>query len=133
MKFTKILLIILYIFIETVKAQNPFTYLSAVTQQVMANCKSKGDSGVRQFSECDQESNYTNGQICCLAYGTNADGTSFRGCISMNLTMFQNRTLTYNSDTISGTVVCDKNYNYDNYLKYSFFFLSYLYIVEILL
>ena len=87
----------------------------------MANCKSKGDSGVRQFSECDQESNYTNGQICCFAYGTNADGTSFRGCISMNLTMFQNRTLTYNSDTISGTVVCDKNYNYDNYLKYSFF------------
>ena len=54
-KVTKILLIIIYIFIEIVKAQDTFSYLSPITQQVMANCKSKGDSGVRQFSECDRE------------------------------------------------------------------------------
>ena len=107
---------------------NPFTFLSEITSKVQTNCKLKGESDVRQFSDCDTESNYTNNQICCLIYGINADRTNYRGCVAMNLTMFANKTLEYDSETISGRLICDKNYNYDNYYKNSFIFSLFLII-----
>ena len=81
----------------------------------MANCKSKGETGVKGFSDCNQVSNYTNDQVCCFIYGTNADGSSYRGCVAMNMTMFGNKTFSYDSETISGTLICDINYNFSNY------------------
>ena len=49
-------LIIIITFLQYINSQAFFFYLSNITQQVINNCKSKGESGVRQFSDCDLES-----------------------------------------------------------------------------
>ena len=131
----KIISLILFIFsfLETINCQfEVFGYLSSITLQVMSNCKSRGETGVKQFSDCNQASNYTNDQICCYIYGINADGTSYRGCIAMNMTMFGNKTLSYDSETISGTLICDANYNFSNYFKNCMIFYLYLFVVIII-
>ena len=89
----------------------------------MLKCKSKGDSqNVRLFSDCNTESDYDNDLVCCLISGNDLDGTKYKGCIAMNNFMFSNKSLSYESDGISGTVICDENYNSDFYLKVLYFF-----------
>ena len=112
---------------------NPFSYLSPVTLQVMENCKLKGESEVKQFSDCDKASNYTNNQICCYVFGINTDGTSYRGCVAVDLEIFGNKTTEYKSDKLSGTLICDLNYNFDKYYKSSNILFSFILIASFLL
>ena len=123
---------LLFMFLKSINCQFTFTYLSNVTLEVMENCKLKGENGVKQFSDCEPASNYTNNQVCCYIYGNNLDGTNYRGCIAMSVKMFANKTLSYESETISGTLICDKNYNYGNYNKNSIAFYLYIFISIIL-
>ena len=119
-------LIIIITFLQYINSQTFFFYLSNITQQVINNCKSKGETGVRQFSDCDLESNYTNNQICCYVTGINVDGTDYRGCVAMDLKIFGNKTLSYESHKLSATLICDKNYNFGKYYKNIFNFLIYI-------
>ena len=47
--------------------------------------------------------------------GINANGTDYNGCITIDANIFGNKTWTYESDKITGTVIWDKNYNFGNY------------------
>ena len=133
MKILISLILFIFTFLRAIYCQfEPFGYLPNVTLEVMANCKSKGETGVKGFSDCNQVSNYTNDQVCCFIYGTNADGSSYRGCVAMNMTMFGNKTFSYDSETISGTMICDINYNFSNYYKNYMIFYLYLFIALII-
>ena len=120
-------LIIILTFLSSINTQGElFFYLSETTKKVMQNCKLKGEKGVRQFSDCDLESNYTNNQICCYVSGINSNGTDYNGCIAMDANMFGNKTLKYESHKITGTLICDKNYNCGKYYKNILAFLMFI-------
>ena len=131
MKIFRIITILILSFIITINSQeNPFIYfLSEQSIMDTEKCKAKGENGVKQFSDCETESNYDNQQICCLIYGTNLDGTSYRGCIAMNSTMFYNKSVSYKSSTISGTVICTDYFNLSEYYKYPLIFYLFLFII----
>ena len=126
-------LIIIITFLSTINAQfDIFFYLSNITKKVRENCRLRGEQRVRHFSDCDLESNYTNNQICCMISGINANGTLYNGCIAMDANIFGNKTLTYESDKITGTVICDKNYNSGNYFNNIFIFSIYVLLLTFL-
>ena len=126
-------LIIIITFLSPINTQvDIFFYLSNITKQVRENCRLKGERGVRSFSDCDLESNYTNNQICCMISGINANETDYNGCIAMDANIFGNKTLTYESDKITGTVICDKNYNSGNYFNNIFIFFIYVLLLTFL-
>ena len=131
MKIFRIITILILSFIITINSQeNPFIFfLSEQSIIDTEKCKAKGENGVKQFSDCETESNYDNQQICCLIYGTNSDGTSYRGCIAMNSTMFYNKSVSYKSSTISGTVICTDYFNLSDYYKYPLIFYLFLFII----
>ena len=131
MKIFRIITILILSFIITINSQeNPFIFfLSEQSIIDTEKCKAKGENGVKQFSDCETESNYDNQQICCLIYGTNSDGTSYRGCIAMNSTMFYNKSVSYKSSTISGTVICTDYFNLSEYYKYPLIFYLFLFII----
>ena len=137
MKIINSLLFIVIIYSISINAAdvviNPFSYLSPVTLQVMENCKLKGESEVKQFSDCDKVSNYTNNQICCYVFGINTDGSSYKGCVAMDLDIFGNKTMEYKSDKLTGTLICDINYNFEKYLKSSNILFSFIFIASFLL
>ena len=126
------LITLIFILVKIESQVSPFFYLSNETFKVMEDCQLKGENGVKKFDDCEPASNYTNNQVCCLIYGTNSDGTNYRGCIAMHIPMFANRTLKYESDVISGVVVCDKNFNKAHYYNKYFTFFSYLLLASIL-
>ena len=131
MKIFRIITILILSFIITINSQeNPFIFfLSEQSKIDTEKCKAKGENGVKQFSDCETDSNYDNQQICCLIYGTNSDGTSYRGCIAMNSTMFYNKSVSYKSSTISGTVICTDYFNLSDYYKYPLIFYLFLFII----
>ena len=131
MKIFRIITILILSFIITINSQeNPFILLLSEQSIIdTEKCKAKGENGVKQFSDCETESNYDNQQICCLIYGTNSDGTSYRGCIAMNSTMFYNKSVSYKSSTISGTVICTDYFNLSDYYKYPLIFYLFLFII----
>ena len=129
MKLT-ILIIILYI-IKIINCQyETFFYLTPDELYRINKCKNKGTTqNVRTFSDCNTESDIENKSICCLVSGYESDGTKYRGCIAMNSDMFSNKTVSYESDFISGKVICDENYNSDFYYKSLIIFYINLFLV----
>ena len=131
MKKLRILTSLMLSFIVVINSlDNPFIYfLSNQSLIEYENCLAKGEMGVKQFSDCDTESNYDNQQVCCYIYGTNLDGTLYRGCMVMNTTLFLNKTFSYTSSSISGTVVCTKDFNFSYYYKNPLIFYLFLFII----
>ena len=131
MKKLRIITSLMLSFIVVINSlDNPFIYfLSDQSLIDYENCLAKGERGVKQFSDCDTESNYDNQQVCCYIYGTNLDGTLYRGCMVMNTTLFLNKTFSYTSSSISGTVVCTKDFNFSYYYKNPFIFYLFLFII----
>ena len=122
-------LIIIITFLSPIKTQlDIFFYLPSITRNVMENCRLKGEKGVRHFSDCDIESNYTNNQICCFVTGINTNGTDYNGCIAVDANIFGNKTLKYESNKLTGTLICDKNYNCGKYYKNIFVILIYIFL-----
>ena len=93
-----------------------------LTIEVSNKCKEIGEKNrVKGFSDCDQGSNLDNYQICCYYYGVNADKTHTEGCIAVNSTLFLNKSISYSSSGISGSLICTDNYTFSNYINISLF------------
>ena len=132
MKKLRILTSLMLSFIVVINSlDNPFIFFLSNQSLILdyENCLAKGEMGVKQFSDCDTESNYDNQQVCCYIYGTNLDGTLYRGCMVMNTTLFLNKTFSYTSSSISGTVVCTKDFNFSYYYKNPLIFYLFLFII----
>ena len=102
--------------------------------QVANRCKEFGEQNrVKQFSECEPYSNNATSQICCYLTGVNADKSHYEGCIAVNSVLFGNKSISYSSSTISGTLICTKDYTSNNYIKISIFhlFLFGLFIISL--
>ena len=111
---------ILIIF-QIIKCQN-FSYWEDVTTKVATLCKdSVQGKRVKQFSDCNIYSNLSNFQICCYITGVNADKSHYDGCIAVNSTLFENKTITYSSSGISGSLICTNDYTSHNYINVSIF------------
>ena len=89
---------------------------------LMQQCNSAGDRN-RNFEDCDKYSDYKNNLICCFLTGTNADSSRYTGCISLFANIFQNKTIKYPSSGISGTLVCSKDYNSLQFIKFSLLYI----------
>ena len=97
-----------------------FSFTSDVTSQVANNCRdSVQEKKVKQFSDCNSYSNLSNFQVCCYITGVNADKTHYDGCIAVNSTLFLNKTITYSSSGISGSLICTDDYTSHNYINIS--------------
>ena len=132
MKKLRIITSLMFSFIVVINSlDNPFIFFLSNQSLILdyENCLAKGEMGVKQFSDCDTESNYDNQQVCCYIYGTNLDGTLYRGCMVMNTTLFLNKTFSYTSSSISGTVVCTKDFNFSYYYKNPLIFYLFLFII----
>ena len=132
MKKLRIITSLMLSFIVVINSlDNPFIFFLSNQSLILdyENCLAKGEMGVKQFSDCDTESNYDNQQVCCYIYGTNLDGTLYRGCMVMNTTLFLNKTFSYTSSSISGTVVCTKDFNFSYYYKNPLIFYLFLFII----
>ena len=132
MKKLRIITSLMLSFIVVINSlDNPFIFFLSNQSLILdyENCLAKGEMGVKQFSDCDTESNYDNQQVCCYIYGTNLDGTLYRGCMVMNTTLFLNKTFSYTSSSISGTVVCTKDFNFSFYYKNPLIFYLFLFII----
>ena len=120
MKIYLYLFSILIIF-PIIKCQN-LSYSEDVTTRVATICKdSVQGKRVKQFSDCDIYSNRTNLQVCCYITGVNADKSHYDGCIAVNSTLFENKTITYSSSGISGSLICTNDYISHNYINISIF------------
>ena len=116
------ILLILFILLNYINSQNQ-------TFNAVEECKKKGERfGVREFSECEKESDYVNNYICCYYNGKN--GTSNQeGCIALDYEIFVNKTVSYKvNDDISFNIICDTNYNFAYYYKNSFIFIFCIFI-----
>ena len=101
-----------------------FDYLGPALAEVKRKCKNYGqENRVRQFSDCKNLSNSTFNETCCYLAGYHANGTYYQGCTSVNEILFGNKTITYTSSGISGSLVCTDNYTYNKYINISFFHL----------
>ncbi len=99
----------------------------------MDNCKERGlKNRVKSFSECEKESNYAGGKICCFYNGKNGS-SYYEGCISLDSEIFSNKTVSYDFDTISFSIICDNNYNSGIYYKKSIIFIFFFFLFIIIL
>ena len=100
-------------------------YLDEITVNVSNICKAYGENNrVKQFSDCSPLSNITNLQICCYLTGVNADKSHYEGCIAVNYTLFFNKSISYTSSGISGSLICTNDYTSNNYINISIFNLT---------
>ena len=119
------LFIILFYFSKVINSQPE---IPGVVFPDTSKCKSKGERHPRGFSDCNTES--TSEYICCFLTGTN-NGQRYEGCIGMDLDLFSNRSLSFQVKDISGTLICDANYNSEFYFKYKslFYFCFFILII----
>ena len=122
MKLINILFIIIFIFTKQIKSDNS-----------VDNCKERGlKNRVKSFSECEKESNYAGGKICCF-YNCKNGSSYYEGCISLDSEIFSNKTVSYDFDTISFSIICDNNYNSGSYYKKSIIFIFFFFLFIIIL
>ena len=111
------------------KILSDFEYLMPDLAEVKRRCKNYGlQNRVKLFSQCKPYSNSTYNETCCYITGKHANGTYYDGCTSTNTFLFANKTITYTSSGISGTLICTDDYNYNKYINISFFSLFLLMI-----
>ena len=119
------LIFILLISLKLINTQiNPQdTYSSATAEK----CREKGERGrPRKYEDCKSESDQNN--TCCFITGT-YNGENYKGCIAMDAEIFANRSVKYNFKSISATLICLDNYNFDKFINNSFLFYFYLFIL----
>ena len=121
------LFLILFYFSKVINSQPDIPGLDFIDT---SKCKAKGERHPRGFSDCNTES--TSEYICCFLTGTN-NGVKYEGCIGMDLELFSNKSFSYQVKDISGTLICDANYNSDFYYKYKslFYFCFFMLIIFI--
>ena len=140
MDIIKLIFFSMFLFLQTTNCETTYVYYQPTTtnptnqpdpipipsdDEAVAKCKKRGEIGhVRSFSDCNTESSFMN--ICCFLTGTN-NGEKYDGCIAMDREIFANKSLSYKVKTISGTLICDENYNSDIFFNFNIFFL-YFYI-----
>ena len=124
-----ILILIEFICLKTTNSQPlPPGYTTSVNAE---KCKEKGEKGrARKFADCKPESD--NSSICCFFTGT-YNGEKYEGCISMDMEIFSNRSIKYNFNSVSATLICQDNYNFDKFINYRYLFYFYLFICIFLL
>ena len=103
---------------------------SSIIQEIVNNCKEyKNSNRIKSFSDCKIYSNEAYGQICCYLTGVNSDNSHYDGCISVNSNLFANKSISYSSRKISGTLICTDNYNYNKNINISFLSLIMLFLI----
>ena len=115
LKTSLILFIILLYFSKLINSQMD---IPGIILPNTEKCKLKGERRPKGFSDCNTES--TSEFICCFLTGTNS-GEKYEGCIGMDIEIFANKSFSYEVKDISGTLICDANYNVGFYFKYRFF------------
>ena len=119
-KIARLFISLLIIYPKLIYSQSSYT--DNLTAQIASNCKKISDENrVKEFSDCNKGSNLENMQICCYYYGVNADKSHTEGCIAVNSTLFSNKSITYSSSGISGSLICTDNYTFSNYINISLF------------
>ena len=102
-------------------------------EDISNTCKEYGENNrVKQFADCNNINGKDNNQICCYLSGVNAHKTHYEGCIAVNYDLFNNKTVTYSSTGISGSLICSDDYTSHNYINVSFFNLI-LFIISLLI
>jgi len=74
------------------------------------NCEDCFSASASSYKECSIYNNVTKGTICCYVKGSN-DGN----CLEVDA-IFENKTLTYKSKKISGSLICSTEYSKSHYL-----------------
>ena len=94
---------------------------SSIVEQIAANCKAhRGTNKVKSFADCKKYSDEKNNQICCYLTGLNSDNTHSDECISVNSNLFANKSISFSSQSIYGTLICTDDYTYNTYINISF-------------
>ena len=122
------LIFILLIFLKLINAQlNPQNIAPSANAE---KCKERGEKNhARKFEDCKSESNQNN--TCCFITGTYY-GEKYEGCIAMDAEIFANRSVKYNFNSISATLICQDNYNFEKFINNRFFLYFYLFILILL-
>ena len=130
-KMNKYLLIILTSIFPLIINQE-FIFVPPEVQEANKLCSFHGqETNAKSFEECEVKSNYTLRRTCCYYKGFNADHTRAEGCVAVDTDIFANRTIVHESDGISGTLICVKNYKSSNFINVSFFnlFLCFIFLI----
>ncbi len=84
------------------------------------DCKEYGEKNrVSSYLDCSKLNNEEKKYLCCYLTGINHDKSTYNGCIAVNI-LFKDKFLSYESSTISGKLICQKDYSFSNFLKHSF-------------
>ena len=80
-------------------------------------CKTFGENNrVRKFEECNTYTNKSLNVVCCYVTGINPDKSDYDGCIGISYS-FANKSLSYESKSFSGKLICVENYSSQNIIK----------------
>ena len=123
------LILILYISLKSVNAQPMPPGMNPPSNS--EKCKEKGERGhPRQYEDCKSENDENN--VCCFLTGTYF-GEKYEGCIAMDMEIYGNRSVKYEFNSISATLVCQDNYNFDKFINNRYFFYFNLFLFVVLL
>ena len=132
-KITDIILLILMINILNCQSQSDkSTDESSEKDQIKTECKTFGENNrVRKFEDCNKYSNLNKSVICCYVTGINPDQSDYDGCIGISY-VFANKSLSYESKSFSGKLICKENYSSQNIIKFPFFIYIFSFIFQCL-